>query len=135
MKKIFVIFSLLLLVANSTFAAGSKEKKSTDYSPGAFYKEIKKELGRDILDYEQNIVDSTYLYYYTKFEKNWNNERWEEAKSTALKLCFNKAAIIASKTGMFGEKFIQAIIVSAGDVKNSFESWLETNSDRYEKSH
>ncbi len=133
MKKIIAIIFFCLFMT-SIFAFGKKEK-APDYSPVSFYKEIKTALDRDIKDYEKNIIDTTYLYYYSKFDKNWDTEKWEEAKNTAIKLCFNKAAIIASKAGMFGEKFIQAILVTAGDAKDSFGSWLETNSDRYEESH
>ena len=132
MKKItaIVLFCLLLL---NLWAFGSKEK--VDYSVESFTRQITKQLERDIFDYERNIIEATYLYYYMKYDKVWDSEKWTAAKQTAIRLCFNDAAIIASKAGIFGEKFIQAFIVTAGDLKDNFDEWLEKNSTRYKEEY
>jgi len=132
MKKIIAIVLFCFLLLN-LWAFGSKEK--VDYSVESFTRQITKQLERDIFDYEKNIIEATYLYYYMKYDKVWDSEKWTAAKQTAIRLCFNDAAIIASKAGIFGEKFIQAFIVTAGDAKDNFDDWLEKNSARYKEEY
>ncbi|MCR4714551.1 MAG: hypothetical protein K5751_09285 [Treponemataceae bacterium] len=96
---------------------------------------VQNELGHKIEKYEQNIIDSTYLYYYQKCSGKWTKELWEETVDKSVELCNNKAAIAASKTGDFGEKFLQSLIVTTEDAFTGFGNWLNKNSKEYENRH
>lgn len=129
MKKRIAIFSILLMAAQ-LFAFNSK-KATVD----KMYKEVQKELGHKIEKYEQNIIDTTYLYYYKKCEGNWTQKIWDIAVDKSVEMCNNKAAVAASKTGNFGEKFLQSLIVTTENLFEGFNNWIESGSEEYNKRH
>ena len=129
MKKAISLFVIIMMAAQ-LFAFNAK-KATVDN----LYKQVQKELGHKIEKYEQNIIDSTYLYYYQKCGGNWTKEIWEATIDKSVELCNNKAAIAASKTGEFGEKLLQSLIVTTEDAFAGFNDWLNKNSEEYEKRH
>lgn len=129
MKKSLSLFVIILMVAQ-LFAFNAK-KATVDN----LYKLVQKELGHKIEKYEQNIIDSTYLFYYKKCSGNWTKEIWETTIDKSVELCNNKAAIAASKTGEFGEKLLQSLIVTTEDAFAGFNDWLNKTSEEYEKRH
>ena len=129
MKK-SISFFLIVLMATQLFAFNTR-KATVDN----LYKQVQKELGHKIEKYEQNIIDSTYLYYYQKCNGAWTKELWETTIDKSVELCNNKAAIAASKTGEFGEKLLQSLIVTTEDAFAGFNNWLNKNSEEYEKRH
>ena len=117
-------------MAAQLFAFNSK-KATVD----KMYKEVQKELGHKIEKYEQNIIDATYLYYYKKCEGNWTQKTWDIAVDKSVEMCNNKAAVAASKTGNFGEKFLQSLIVTTENLFEGFNNWIESGSEEYNKRH
>ena len=117
-------------MAAQLFAFNSK-KATVD----KMYKEVQKELGHKIEKYEQNIIDATYLYYYKKCEGNWTQKIWDIAVDKSVEMCNNKAAVAASKTGNFGEKFLQSLIVTTENLFEGFNNWIESGSEEYNKRH
>lgn len=119
---VFVLFSVQVFAFNS---------KNTSIEQ--MYSEISGVLEHPIAKYEQNIIDTTYLYYYKQCNGKWNKKVWNEAVSKSVELCNNQAAISASKAGDFGEKFLQAIIVTTEDAWSGLNNWLNKKSDEYNK--
>jgi len=129
MKKQFSIF-LVIFMAVQLFAFNAKKATVNN-----MYKEVQKELGHKIEKYEQNIIDTTYLYYYKKCDGNWTKDTWELAVDKSVEMCQNKAAITASKAGNFGEKFLQSLIVTTEDLFSGFNKWIEKGSEEYKDRH
>ena len=129
MKRIFVVFGIFLM-AVQLFAFNAK-KATVD----KLYKDVQKELGHKIEKYEQNIIDTTYLYYYKKCNGNWTKEIWELTVDKSVEMCNNKAAVAASKTGDFGEKLLQTLIVTTEDLFKCFNDWIESGSEEYKERH
>ena len=129
MKKRIGIFVVFLMMTQ-LFAFNAKKA-----TVEKMYKEVQKELGHKIEKYEQNIIDTTYLYYYKKCDGNWTSETWEIAVDKAAEMCQNKAAIAASKTGDFGEKLLQTLIVTSEDLFKGFNDWLDSGSEEYKERH
>ena len=129
MKKLIALFSILLLAAQ-LFAFNAK-KATVD----KMYKEVQKELGHKIEKYEQNIIDTTYLYYYKKCNGNWTQDTWNIAVDKSVEMCNNKTAVAASKAGDFGEKFLQSLIVTTEDLFKGFNNWIESGSNEYKERH
>ncbi|MCR4938723.1 MAG: hypothetical protein K5930_01280 [Treponemataceae bacterium] len=129
MKRIFTIFTLAL-VTFQLFAFNSKKTTVND-----MYEEVQKQLGHYIEKYEQNIIDTTYLYYYQECGGKWTKEIWEKAVDKSVDFCRDKVAVAASKAGDFGEKFLQSIIVTTEDLFSGFNNWLNKKSEEYKRRH
>lgn len=133
MKRSIIILAIVCLCMTNIFARSKYVYR--DYSPDSFYYSVEKNLGHKLADYETAICDSTYLYYYKKIEKVWNDEAWRSAVYKASELCNDKAAVTAAKAGKFGEKFIQATIVTSQRAINGFLRWIDEGSYVYQKKH
>lgn len=129
MKKIISLFAVLILFTSSLTAASLFHR----YDEKHFNKAVQQLLEHKIESYEQNIIDTTYLYYYEKCNKEWTKDMWEKAVEKAYNLCCNKAAVAASKAGEAGEKLLKAIIVSMEDVADSVSNWLNEKSSEYDR--
>ena len=133
MKRIIVIFLVFLMIA-PLYASGGKEV-TNETSVEKMYELVQKELGHKLEKYEKTIIDTTYLYYYSKCDGNWNSEIWTIAVDKSVELCQNTIAIAASKTGNFGEKLLQTLIVTTEDVFSAIGNWIENGSEEYKKRH
>lgn len=133
MKKIICIL-FCLIIANIIFASGTKDIPEWG-TPESMYQRVEKELGHDMEKYERNIVDTTYLYFYNKCNGDWTPENWEVAVSKAVEMCKNNVAIVASKTGVFGEKLLQTLAVTTEDAVSGFNKWIDEGSERYREKH
>ena len=133
MKKSILFFFCLLLVA-SLFSSDKKDIPSWA-TPNSMYKKVEKELKHDIKNYEKTIIDTTYLYYYNKCERNWDRKIWKEAVAKAVEMCRNDVAIAAAKTGIFGEKLLKTLVVTPEDAMSSFNNWIESGSQKFEERH
>ena len=133
MKKTFLILLCLLLVT-PLFASDTKEIPNWA-TPEKMYKNVEKELKHEIRKYERTIIDTTYLYYYNKCEHNWNRKIWKEAVSKAVEMCRNDVAVAAAKTGVFGEKLLKTLAVTAEDAVSGFNNWIESGSQKFEERH
>lgn len=133
MKKTFLILLCLLLVT-PLFASDTKEIPNWA-TPEKMYKNVEKELKHEIRNYERTIIDTTYLYYYNKCERNWNRKIWKEAVSKAVEMCRNDVAVAAAKTGVFGEKLLKTLAVTAEDAVSGFNNWIESGSQKFEERH
>ncbi len=131
MKKSFILFAAILMAAQ-LFASGTKDT-SNEMTIDNMYVQVQKRLGHTIEKYEKNIIDTTYLYYNEKCDGKWTQELWDTAVNKAVELCHNKAAITASKAGNFGEKLLQALIVTTEDIVNGFNNWVENGSEEYKE--
>lgn len=129
MKKSISLFAIIFMITQ-LFAFNAR-KATIDN----LYKQVQQELGHNIQKYEQNIIDSTYLYYYKKCNGAWTKELWETTVNKSVELCNNKKAVAASKAGDFGEKFLQSLIVTTEDAFSGFNNWLNKNSEEYKKRH
>ena len=129
MKKSISLFIFILMTVQ-LFSFNPKKTTANH-----MYKDVQKQLGHKIEKYEKNIIDTTYLYYYNKCDGEWTKEIWETTVNKSVELCNNKAAVAASKTGEFGEKFLQSLIVTAEDAFEGFNNWLNKNSEEYQKRH
>ena len=125
---------MFLFMTGMVFASCAKEVPEWG-TVESMYKSVEKQLGHNIEKYEQNIIDATYLYYYNKCEGNWTRDMWDVAVEKAVELCKNNVAIIASKAGVFGEKLIQTLVVTAEDVVTGLNNWLESGSEKYKERH
>ena len=128
----FIIFCLLLFTP--LFASDTKEIPNWA-TPEKMYKNIEKELKHEIRKYERTIIDTTYLYYYNKCERNWNRKIWKEAVAKAVEMCRNDVAVAAAKTGVFGEKLLKTLAVTAEDAVSGFNNWIESGSQKFEERH
>ena len=133
MKKASFIFFCLLLFT-PLFASTIKEIPNWA-PPEKMYKNVEKELKHEIRKYEKTIIDTTYLFYYNKCERNWNRKIWKEAVTKAVEMCKNNVAIAAAKTGVFGEKLLQTLAVTAEDGVSGFNKWIESGSQKFEERH
>ena len=133
MKKI-VLFLCCLLMTGLLFASGAKEIPEWG-TPESMYRSVEKELGHDMEKYEQTIIDTTYLYYYNQCKGTWTHEIWDVAVEKAVEMCRNNAAIIAAKTGVFGEKLLKTLVVTTEDAISAFNNWIESGSERYKEKH
>lgn len=127
MKKLLSTFAVLTIC--STLFAYNPKNTSVE----RMYNDVSKSLKHKIEKYEQNIIDATYLYYYRQCCGDWTESIWNNAVSKSVSLCRNPAAVTASKAGNFGEKFLQAVIVTAEDAFHGARSWLNNKSSEYEK--
>lgn len=128
----FIIFCLLLFTP--LFASDTKEIPNWA-TPEKMYKNVEKELKHEIRKYERTIIDTTYLYYYNKCERNWNRKIWKEAVSKAVEMCRNDVAVAAAKTGVFGEKLLKTLAVTAEDAVSGFNNWIDSGSKKFEERH
>lgn len=128
----FIIFCLLLFTP--LFASDTKEIPNWA-TPEKMYKNIEKELKHEIRKYERTIIDTTYLYYYNKCERSWNRKIWKEAVSKAVEMCRNDVAVAAAKTGVFGEKLLKTLAVTAEDAVSGFNNWIDSGSKKFEERH
>lgn len=133
MKKTFLILLCLLLVT-PLFASDTKGIPNWA-TPEKMYKNVEKELKHEIKQYEKTIIDTTYLYYYNKCERKWNRKIWKEAVTKAVEMCKNNVAIVAAKTGVFGEKLLQTLAVTAEDGVSGFNKWIESGSQKFKERH
>ena len=133
MKK-SILFLFCLLMCDIIFASGAKDIPDWG-TPESMYKSVEKELGHDMEKYEQNIIDTTYLYYYNKCNGEWTHENWDFAVAKAVEMCKNNVAIAASKTGVFGEKLLQTLVVTTEDAVSGFNKWINAGSKKYEERH
>lgn len=131
-KASFILFCLLLFTP--LFASDTKEIPNWAI-PEKMYKNVEKELKHEIRNYERTIIDTTYLYYYNKCERNWNRKIWKEAVSKAVEMCRNDVAVAAAKTGVFGEKLLKTLAVTAEDAVSGFNNWIESGSQKFEERH
>ena len=133
MKKIIFIFFLSLMAAQ-IFASGSKEIPDWG-TPESMYKSVAKQLGHELEKHEQVIIDTTYLYYFNKCSGDWSREIWDIAENKAIELCKNNVAIVAAKAGVFGEKLLQTLVVTAEDIVSGINNWIESSSEKYNERH
>ena len=133
MKKLILIL-LCILSARALFASGGK-KIPKWATPESMYKSVKKELKHDIEQHEKTIIDTTYLYYYNQCSGNWTREIWNVAVNKAVEMCRNKAAVAAAKTGVFGEKLLKTLAVTAEDVVSGFNNWIDSGSKSFNERH
>lgn len=131
-KTIFVI--CVLFMAVQLFSYGSKEIPDWG-TVESMNKSVEKQLGHELEKYEQTIIDTTYLYYYNKCEGEWTREIWDIAVDKAVVMCRNNIAIAAAKTGVFGEKLLQTLIVTAEDIVSGISNWIESGSEKYNERH
>ena len=123
-------FFVVLLMMCQLFAFNAKKATVEN-----MYKEVQKQLGHKIEKYEQNIIDTTYLYYYKKCDGKWTQESWNVAVDKSAELCQNKVAVSASKAGNFGEKLLQTLVVTTEDVFSGIGHWIESGSEEYKERH
>ncbi|MCR4734501.1 MAG: hypothetical protein K5829_05810 [Treponema sp.] len=123
------ILSIFLFVFLTQVFAYNRKNTSVEQ----MYLEVSESLDHEIEKYEQNIIDTTYLYYYKQCNGKWNKTVWDEAVSKSIDFCNDKAAVTASKAGDFGEKFLQALIVTSEDIWHGFNNWLDKKSREYNK--
>lgn len=128
-KKIILTFFVFAMTVTSVFAGSLFAK----YDQKHFTSAVEKELKHKAEKYEQIIIDSTFLYYDKQLEQQWSKESWSVAVAKAAALCNNKAAIIAAKTGEFGEKAIKAIIQATEEAASSITKWVDEKSEDYDK--
>ena len=133
MKKVTLIISALFLVAE-IFAFGTKEIPNWATTE-SMYENVKKQLDHDLEKYEQIIIDTTYLYYYNKCNGNWTDEIWNVAVAKAVSMCRNNIAVAAAKSGVFGEKLLRTLAVTAEDAVSGFNNWIESGSQKFEERH
>lgn len=126
MKKFFL--SLLVILFSCQLFAYNRFNTSVDM----MYKDVSQKLNHQIEKYEQNIIDTTYLYYNKQCNGKWDKETWNLAVEKCVNLCNNKAAVAASKAGDFGEKLLQALIVTGEDAWKSFNKWVDEKSKEFE---
>jgi len=129
MKKVLLFF-VIMLMASQVFGFSARKSTTKD-----MYEEVQEQLGHKIEKFEQNIIDTIYLYYYKKCDWNWTEEMWETAVDKAAELCQNKVAVAAAKAGVFGEKLLQSLIVTTEDVVSGINNWLNNKSEEYKKRH
>lgn len=133
MKKSRLIL-FCLLSAELLFASGTKDIPEWG-TPECMYKSVEKELGHDMEKHEQTIIDTTYLYYYNKCNDDWSHEIWDTAVNKAVEMCRNNVAVAAAKTGVFGEKLLQTLAVSAKDAVSGFNKWIDSGSEKFKERH
>lgn len=133
MKKIILIL-FCLLSAGVIFASGAKDIPDWG-TPESMYKSVEKELGYNIEKHEQVIIDTTYLYYYNKCNGAWTREIWDEAVNKSVEMCRNNAAVAAAKSGVFGEKLLQTLAVTAEDALSGFNKWIQSGSEKFKERH
>lgn len=129
-----ILFLCTLLTSALLSASGSKDIPEWG-TPESMYRSVEKELGHDMQKYEQNIIDTTYLYYYNQCNGDWTREKWDVAVAKAVELCKNNVAIAASKTGVFGEKLLQTLVVTTEDAVSGFNKWINAGSKKFEERH
>ena len=132
MKRIFVILFLLSVSCVSLFAR-SKPASVQKYSVEHFYYDVEETLGHQLKQYEVDICNTVYLYYYKK-EGSWKS-KWDTAVLRAADTCLDKRATTLAKTGDFGEKMLQSIIVTSEDIGRGFFNWINSGSEEYKKRH
>ncbi|MBE6351214.1 MAG: hypothetical protein E7062_10795 [Spirochaetaceae bacterium] len=133
MKKKNLIF-FYIFMASLLFASGAKDVPEWG-TVESFNINVEKQLGHEIEKYEQVIVDATYLYYYGKCEENWTLEKWDIAITKAVNMCNNPVAVAAAKTGVFGEKLLQTLVVTTEDAISGFNNWIENGSEKYKEKY
>ena len=132
-KASFLLVILIsLFVSQSLFAADNTVKVPRKYQINSYIKAVEKELGHKTQDYEKSIINTTYSYYSSQCENQWDKESWKEAVDKAAELCRNKIAIAAAKAGEFGEKLLKALIISTKDAAESVSNWLDKKSQEYD---
>ena len=127
-KQIIILFSVFLL--GQLFASGTKDISECG-TVETFYLNVEKQLGHNIEKYEKVIIDATYLYYYNNCQGKWIREKWDIAVANAVKLCKNNVAIATAKTGVFGEKLLQTLVVTTEDAISSVQKWIDSGSQKY----
>lgn len=133
MKKSILILLCILLVV--PLFSSDKNDIPSWATPDSMYKKVEKELKHEIKKYEKTIIDTTYLYYYNKCERNWNRKIWKEAVTKAVEMCKNDVAVAAAKTGLFGEKLLKTLAVTAEDAVSGFNNWIDSGSQKFEERH
>lgn len=124
----------MLSISGHLFASGQTD--DTEWGTvESMYKSVEKELGHDMEKHEQAIIDTTYLYYYSKCDGKWTRENWSVALDKAVEICRNKIAIAAAKAGIFGEKLLKTLVVTTEDAVSSFNNWINTGSKKFEERH
>ena len=116
------------------FASGAKDVPEWG-TVESFNINVENQLGHEIEKYEQVIVDATYLYYYSKCEENWTSEKWDIAITKAVNMCNNPVAVAAAKTGVFGEKLLQTLVVTTEDAISGFNNWIDSGSEKYKEKY
>ncbi len=134
MRKVFLM-GLFMFIAIQLFAYGTKEEIPEWGTVESMYENVEKQLGHEIEKYEKTIIDTTYLYFYNKCEGKWNHEFWDIAVSKATEICRNPIAIAAAKTGIFGEKLLKTLVVTAEDIVSGFNNWIESGAEEYQNRH
>lgn len=127
MRKL--LLTLFIIAFGTQLFAYNKLNTSVEM----MYKDVGHKLNHKVEKYEQTIIDTTYLYYYKQFNGKWDKETWNIAVDKCVELCNNKAAVTASKAGNFGEKFLQALIVTGEDAWKGLNKWVDEKSKEYEK--
>lgn len=127
MKKCIAI--LLFLVINVSLFAYNKNDTTVE----AMYSDVEKDLGHKIQKYEQNIVDVTYLYYYTQNNKKWTRKTWNSTVDKCVELCNDNTAVIAAKAGNFGENLLKSLIVTSKKAWKGFSNWVNTTAEEYDE--
>lgn len=112
-------------------AAGNQDV--TTYSQASYNRAVGRAIGHTLDEYELDVAGTTYRWFEKKWNGEWDQSRFDYAVEKGVSNCQNNAMIIAAKTGELGEKLLKALIVSAGDAAEAFSSWLEKNSERYDK--
>ena len=133
MKKTICLF-LVFLISFQLIALGAKDNQNWATVEN-FYKEIQKQLGHELEEHEQIIIDTVFLYYYGVCEQNWTHELWDVAVNKSVEMCRNPIAVAAAKTGIFGEKLLKSLIVTTEDVVSGINNWIESGNEEYQKRH
>ena len=50
-------------------------------------------------------------------------------------MCNNPVAVAAAKTGVFGEKLLQTLVVTTEDAISGFNNWIENGSEKYKEKY
>ena len=135
MRKLFFMTLFMFIGIQLLFASGAKEEIPEWGTVESMYENVGNQLGHEIEKHEKTIIDTTYLYYYNKCKGKWSRELWDVAVSKAVEICKNPIAIAAAKAGVFGEKLLQTLVVTAEDMVSGFNNWIESGAAEYQNRH
>lgn len=129
MKKILFAVCFIVLTLALVCAGGA----SDSYSQEAYAGEVGTALGHGLDERERSVANATYDWYQKKWEGEWTDERFRKAVEKGAENCQNGAMLGAAKAGKAGTKLLKALVVTAGDAVDSFSSWVDEKSERYDK--
>ena len=129
MKKILFISCFIVVTLALVCAGGSTES----YSQNDYANAVGKALGHGLDERERSVANATYDWYLKKWEGEWTDERFGKAVEKGAENCQNGAMLGAAKAGKAGTKLLKALVVTAGDAVDSFSSWVDEKSERFDK--